>query len=250
MEPLITTYSPRDRNSVAELQQLLWQGGRDGNIRYLEWKYVQNPYLDDRYLLLAWANDTLVGMIGAFGASWEIPDSAQMMLPCLSDTVIAASHRGSSLFRLMLNVLTERMAGDGVPWLLDFGDQPAGPAMLMRGWKPIGPWAIARTGPRQAAHASNHGLLSGDLERVGPRSGLHLKFADTMSPVAVADVIAKAQPTDRVRHVRDATYLEWRFRNPLARYYHLSAGGDAMAGYLLAHRTLVDDLLVDTPTTI
>src|ERR1700736_6610943 len=137
----LTGYSPQHLNSVVRLQDMLWGAGEACNVRYLNWKYVQNPYLDSRYIVLGWAGSELAGMLGAFGTRWQIGED-QVVLPCVGDTVIVPEHRGTSLFVKMLDRLIERLAVSRIPLLLDFGDQPAGPAMLMRGWKSIGPWPI------------------------------------------------------------------------------------------------------------
>lgn len=242
----LTTYTAGDAPAVAELQQLLWHGGAAANARYLEWKYLRNPYVSDPYIVLAWANERLVGMIGAFGACWEIPGAAREVLPCLADTVIAPAHRGTRLFGMMLDRIVRWLAADGVPWLLDFGDQPAGPAMLMRGWTSIGPWAVATSGPRAAARSWREGSPASPN---GRRSGALLRASRVVDPEAVAGLIARVEPVDRVRHVRDRTYLEWRVRNPLADYRQLTAGEADIQGCLIAHRARVDSADA-TPTTI
>ncbi|RON88398.1 GNAT family N-acetyltransferase [Pseudomonas fluorescens] len=245
----ITAYSPSDEVAVGQLQQLLWQGGPLGNARYLHWKYFRNPYLDGRYLVLAWEAGELVGMIGAFGARWEIPGADNTLLPCLADTVIAPGHRGTALFRQMLNVLTERLAVDGVPWLLDFGDQPAGPAMLMWGWKAIGPWAIASSSVRSAADSLCQEWTF-DRSTTGRRSALPIDGSSMVDTGALANLIARTEPATRVRHVRDRVYFDWRFENPLASYYHLTAGKGQLQGYLAGHRAGAESVWGDTPTTI
>lgn len=51
--------------------------------------------------------------------------------------------------------------------------------------------------------------------------------------------------------MRDAEYFTWRAQNPLAHYYYLLARRDGeLRGYLVAHRTRVDALDGETPTTI
>ncbi|MDR3509382.1 MAG: GNAT family N-acetyltransferase [Caulobacteraceae bacterium] len=241
----MSEFKPSDLPDVCQLQELLWQGGAERNAAYMRWKYAENPYLDHRYVVLARQAGALVGMIGAFGALWEVPGVGDIMLPCLADTVIADSHRGTPLFRHMLQHLVQRLGDDDVPWLLDFGDQPAGPAMLMRGWTSVGPWAIG------AFRRDRPGPGSWSCEARGKRSGLQLRCVDSPSPKALAQVIARVTSGGpRARHVRDATYLSWRLKNPLARYYLLTAQGDGLEGYLLGHRTLVDGIEGETPTTI
>jgi hypothetical protein len=246
----ITSYSPEHREAVAEFQELLWQGGTRRNAAYLDWKYAQNPYVDHRYIVLAWAGDGLAGMVGAFGALWEMGNGDRVMLPCLADTVVAPGLRGSPLFLSMLDTLLEHLRADAVPWLLDFGDQPAGPAMLMRGWRAIGPWAIASSGARPKEAVTRHWVDGEEELSVGPRSAVPVRFRSTVDPAALGDFAVNPDPGGRVRHVRDAEYLHWRFSNPLATYYFLTAGERQLHGYLVAHRARLDALDGPTPTTI
>jgi hypothetical protein len=44
----------------------------------------------------------------------------------------------------------------------------------------------------------------------------------------------------RIRHVRDATYFAWRFRNPMHEYRFLYAGGSRLTGYLVLRRAVSD----------
>jgi GNAT superfamily N-acetyltransferase len=205
------------RDAVVHLQRHLWSGGAEGNAAYLDWKYGENPYLDARYVVLGWADDDLVGMAGAFGACWEAPNGDRMMLPCLADTVVDPHHAGGPLFAQLIDELVERLEADGVPWLLDFGDQPAAPAMLMRGWQAVGPWTLAVATPRGQTRRSA-AVVSRDV-------------GETF------DLIEDVPRPSAVRHVRELQYLAWRFKNPLARHYCLAVGSD---GYLVAHRAIGD----------
>ncbi|HEU0297875.1 MAG TPA: GNAT family N-acetyltransferase [Longimicrobium sp.] len=240
----ISGYAPNDRRAVAHLQRLLWRGGPRGNAAYLEWKYHRNPYLDPRYLVLAWEGDELAGMIGAFGALWQAPGGERMMLPCLADTVVEVSRRGGPLFARMLDELLARLRADRVPWLLDFGDQPAGAAMLMRGWKAVGPWAVAAA-TRQGPAGEHRSWLYRPLRDLrGTRSGVPIRTA--LRPAAatleaIAELVERLPPHPGVRHVRDVEYLAWRGSNPLAQYFYLTAGPPRRPeGYLVAHRARVD----------
>jgi|GEM_PF-6634783 len=243
----IERYTLADLPAICSFQELLWQGGERGNRNYFAWKFHQNPYLDDRYVLLAWAEDRLIGMIGAFGAKWTVPDGRQVMLPCIADTVVAPDYRGSPVFLDMLDHLVAQLLTDGIPWLLDFGDQPAGPAMMLRGWRPIGPWSVAaHTRPAPIASAQ----WPGAVPRRGRRSGEVLATVDRPDPAKLAAVNALCPVTDRIAHIRDETFLRWRLANPLSRYWTIHAGPCGEFGYLLAHRTTTDSVEGPTPTTI
>ena len=249
----LTGYEPAAREAVVDFQRHLWKGGRERNGAYLDWKYHRNPYLDDRYLVLAWDRDALVGMVGGFGAAWAI-GGQRVVLPCLADTVVAPRLRSGPLFADMLAELVDRLRADGVPWLLDFGDQPAGPALLMRGWVPIGPWTVAKAARSGAVVGGAAWRTAPGTEWEGPRSGCAISprgELDATTAEAMAGLVAGQPSPKRVRHVRDAEYFTWRAQNPLAHYYYLLARRDGeLRGYLVAHRTRVDALDGETPTTI
>ncbi|WP_338597085.1 GNAT family N-acetyltransferase [Saccharopolyspora sp. SCSIO 74807] len=252
MDIRTSRYEPSARSAVVEFQQLLWSGGPDGNAAYLDWKYAQNPYLNDRYLLLAWEGDELVGMVGGFGACWQ-HGGDRVVLPCIADTVVAPDHRGGPLFGRMLDELTGMLRADGVPWLLDFGDQRAAPIMVMQGWQSVGPWAIATAERSDGAATGRLWAQARERELRAPRSGARIRTTATPEADLFREFGALAERNARathIRHVRDAEYLSWRARNPLADYFYLTAHSDGLAGYLVGHRTRVDATDGHTPTTI
>jgi hypothetical protein len=248
----ITVYTPADRDAVVHFQRLLWSGGPSRNAEYLDWKYRRNPYLDHRYLMLAWAGGELAGMVGAFGASWETSSGDRAMLPCLADAVVAPDQRGGPLFGRMLDELIALLHAGGVPWLLDFGNGLAVPALLMQGWKAIGPWPLAgaRRGGR-VIEARSWPSSEGDDVLRGPRSGVPIRASRTPDPLSIAALAAEVPLPDGVRrHVRDLEYITWWYGNPLSRYFYLAAGpAEAPCGYLVGHRSLDPDDH-PTPTTI
>ncbi|WP_437742472.1 GNAT family N-acetyltransferase [Sorangium sp. So ce1504] len=247
----ITAYRPGDRDAVVHFQRLLWNGGPSLNAAYLDWKYGRNPYLDHRYLMLAWDGDELAGMVGAFGACWEANGGDRVVLPCLADAVVAPDQRGGPLFGRMLDELVARLRADGIPWLLDFGNGLAVPALLMQGWKAIGPWplASARRGGRVVDARSWPDAEGGGLQ--GSRSGVSIRASRAPHPPTIAALAAEVPLPDGVRrHVRDLEYITWWNQNPLARYFYLTAEAEgAPCGYLVGHRSLDPDDH-PTPTTI
>lgn len=236
-------------DALIRFQKLLWGDDLRRNAAYLDWKYRQNPYLDDRYLTLALDDaDRIVGMIGAFGAAWQDAHGQRTLIPCLADAVLSPEHRGGRLFNAMVEDLTGRMARDGLPWLLDFGNGQAAAALVLRGWRRIGPWAVVSAPQRSAPPPRVQ--WSDTAPHVGPRSGFTLTASDAVDPGAMAHT---AQVHDDVgnrrRHVYDAEYLSWWHRNPMSRRFCLTAGSPELAGYLVAQRP-IDSSDVHTETTI
>jgi hypothetical protein len=245
----ITTYTPDDLRAVVYFQRLLWKGGPRRNAEYLDWKYGRNPYLDHRYLMLAWVGEELVGMVGAFGACWESNAGDRVMLPCLADAVLASDRRGGPLFGWMLDELIMRLRDDGVPWLLDFGNGVAVPALLMQGWKAVGPWPLAQA-RRGGLVEVGSWLRSEEAVLRGRRSGVPIRASRAPDAPSIAALAGLVPLADGVRrHVRDLEYITWWYSNPLARYFYLAAGSGELDGYLVGHRSLDPDD-DPTPTTI
>lgn len=222
----ITGYYREALSEITALQEHLWMGGIENNKSYFEWKYLRNPYLDERYVSLAWASDRLIGMVGAFGACWSSQDGAIHMLPCLSDTVLAPEARGTDIFMALIDHLTERLRSDGIGWLLDFGDQPAAPALQLRGWRRVESWAVA-----ERPADTNVGLAE-------PVPGLDITIEPRPDFAELAVLSAAQSYRGRFRHRRETAYFEWRHGNPLAEHtYVLAHRSNRLQGFMLAHRS-------------
>ncbi|MBB4688773.1 GNAT family N-acetyltransferase [Amycolatopsis jiangsuensis] len=246
----LTGCAPGDHDEVCLLQETLLRGGLAGNGAYLDWKYRANPYLDGRYTVLARTPaGELAGMVGVFGSGWEV-DGQRCMLPCLTDTVVAPAHRNGPVFHEMVDEVLARLRRDNVPWLLDFGDQGTVPAMLLRGWRQVGPWGQAVLN-RLPGHGFRGPWSALPVAR-GARTGVRITSATAPDAEAMAEVVAGLPADDRIRVARTAAYFRWRAANPLAKYHYLMARFDsgAPAGYLVAHRSGVDTDDGPTPTTI
>ncbi|MET9498116.1 hypothetical protein [Streptomyces sp. NPDC006552] len=249
----LSSCTPADHAEVCALQEGLWAGGPASNQAYLEWKYHANPFLDDRYTVLARTGpadgSALVGVVGVFGSPWEYR-GRRLTLPCLTDTILADSHRNSPLFHEMVDEVLTRLRRDGIPWLLDFGDQGTVPALLIRGWQQVGVWGqsvLTRTTD------ADPGGPWDDLPVLrGARSGLRITASRTPDLNAMTEVVRDVPDDGRVRVARDASYFAWRAANPLARYFHLVARSEegGAQGYLVAHRSGVDGDDGPTPTTV
>ncbi|UOX92985.1 GNAT family N-acetyltransferase [Amycolatopsis sp. FBCC-B4732] len=247
---VLTGYTPGDRAEACALQDPLLRGGPEGNGSYLDWKYLENPYLDGRYVVLARTpGGALAGMVGVFGSGWEV-DGQRFVLPCLTDTIVAPEHRNGPVFHAMVDEVLARLRRDNVPWLLDFGDQGTVPAMLIRGWQQVGPWGQAVLN-RPAGHGFR-GPWSALPDARGTRSGVTITAATAPDVEAMAAVAAALPGDGRVRVARTASYFGWRAANPLAKYYYLLARSEtgAVEGYLVAHRSGVDTDDGPTPTTV
>ncbi len=194
-------------------------------------------------------------MVAAFGASWTV-GRTRCLLPCLADTVTRPDHEGGPVFGLLLEELRARLARDRIAWLLDFGDQPASPAMLMRGWRAVGPWGIASHRPPGAAEVG--GTLPEGFRTSGEHSQTLIEGTRSLTAdlwPSIERLTVEQGRSDRVSHARDVEYLSWRARNPLATYLYVTARRDAaptaggpVEGFLVVHRSRIDPDARGRPT--
>lgn len=258
----IVRYEPAFRDQVAELQRHLWGDDASINAAYLDWKYHQNPYLDEPLICLAVAAGRVVGMRGMFGALWEIGRPAEpVVVPCADDFVIAPEHRNRGLVAQIMNASVDRVAAEGHRYAFSLS---AGPVTMMAslatGWRGAGSMRAAqrkgvdglltraaarvRTLPLLWRYADPLARLQYRLQRPfarldrearhagGPRdAGVQVEPAPRID--AMADLVRRRGHDGRLRHVRDERYLAWRYRNPLYEYRFLFRESDRLEGYLV-----------------
>jgi GNAT superfamily N-acetyltransferase len=134
----IVKYSPELRDQIIELQKFLWSRNLSRNAAYLEWKYDHNPYLDTTLIYTILSAGQLVGMVGVYGAKWQIGDPRQTWLwPCIGDLVIHPDHRNQGLYPELMAFVLDDLSDTGYAYVFDFGLGWVALPMLMRGWRSI-----------------------------------------------------------------------------------------------------------------
>lgn len=266
----IVPYRPEHAPLVAALQRHLWTPDVGLNAAYLEWKYHQNPYIREPLIYLAFVDEQLVGMRGVFGTRWEAGEpSESFTLPYADDLVIDPAFRRRGVHQQVMRFALDDLDRRGYRYLINLSAGPVTQrtSVLMR-WRNAGAvMHVQRRGTRRTMMDSLAGRLSklpivwrfaSFLRRRGGPAGDHLfdRFDSrsarrarrghsgaivsrtTPLPAEMA-LLANRLPADgRFRQVRDQTYFEWRFRNPLRSYRFLFAGGDRLEGYLVLQRAL------------
>lgn len=261
----VVRVTPEYVPQVAELAVGFWGPDPVTNTAYYEWKYLSNPYLPDPLLYLALDGDQLVGMRGFMGARWEV-DGRLIDAPIAGDLLVAEQHRNRGVFNLIMDFAMQDLRDQGYRFVFNL----SGGSLLTRwsqlglGWKGIGPLDIqgwsARTGMllrlreliwsnkplravwsvmrplvfQQAVHG--RGVVQRfDFQRLDRHMGqtkCGIRLHCSPDPTGMAKV-AKHLPHDgRIRHLRDAEYFAWRYRNPLIEYRFLLHGESRLVGYL------------------
>ena len=239
-----TTYRPELRAQILDLQTHLWSPDRGINAACFEWKYERNPYLREPLLHLACRDGEVVAMRGFFGGRWETGRRRRAVdVPCAGDLVVAPAYRRRGLVpRLMMFAHADLEArGHALAFNLSAGSATF-LASLRTGWRTTAPLEPLQ---RRVEPAPGAGLSDppGDpfaaLDAAAGAFGGALELAATARPGAMAALVARRPADGRIRHVRDARYLAWRFGNPLSRYRFLYWHGRGLEGYLVLRASSV-----------
>lgn len=244
----LVPYTPELAPRIARLQTHLWSGDVARNAAYLHWKYGDNPFLAEVLIRVALDAGQPVAMRGLSGALWEVDDGTRHLLPYADDFVVAPEHRNSGVARQVMRASLDAGARRGLPFAVSLS---AGPVTfvgsLANGWRSPGSYrSVWRDRPttrwsRRLGAARQRlfprGLFD-RLDRAGGRAAGHVVLAREPRPDAMAELIARLPWDGRIRHVRDATYLAWRLRNPLHEYRFLFWDEGGLQGYLVLQRYL------------
>lgn len=216
----VVPYEDRLRGQVVQLRAILNPGF---SAEEFAWRYERNPYLAKPHIAVALDGERVVGMRSCQGARWEAgPRHRGFDAPCMAGTILEPAYRAKGLFARLDLVLEEMLETDGIRYVLNFSAMPATQlGSLARGWRGVGP---LRTSRRTGWGAGRPGQL-GRAQRVTQRlvGSLRLRFSSAsvrsdLDPSEMEALVAEVGSEGRIRHVRDATYFRWRFRNPSAVY--------------------------------
>lgn len=265
----VIRYRPEHAAQVADLQSQLWSPDTALNLRYLRWKYAENPCGDGSNIYLAFDRDNLVGMRGFYPSRWECERSdRQFDVLVADDLVLRGDYRKQGVLTLLMRTAIADLLARGHEYVFNLsGGALTVLGSLAMGWrsaKQFEPasrvsWqrSLATTLSSRIArlpyfwrHADNLMVpkkgkrpafcqLDSAANSIGAESGVKLSVSAQPRPRQMAELISQLPYDGRIRHVRDEAFLAWRFRNPLHDYRFLFAGGNVLDGYLALQRSIV-----------
>jgi len=134
----IVKYQPKFKDQILALQNGLWGPEPHLNAAYLQWKYDQNPYIDEPLIWLALAAGQVVGMLGSFGVAWEMGPAELLRSLSLADLVVDPAHRNRRIFPQLLEFAMRELAQLAYPVVFDLTASPEVTlVMQMNGWRSL-----------------------------------------------------------------------------------------------------------------
>jgi hypothetical protein len=259
----IVRYRPEHKDAVARLQTVLWSRDAAANRRYFEWKYEANPWADEPRVYLGVRGGEVVGMRGFFESRWQVgANGPAISVPQADDFAIAVGERNGGLATQIMQAALADLAASGIDYVFCLS---AGFVTMLgslaQGWKSAGrhePLVRREPGPAwlvalraRIAHArviwrwADSPILRSAAERRPfhwldrAPSPAGISITREPRPLELAALCATLPEDGRLRHVRSAEYLAWRFANPMHDYRFLTAGQDGRLTGCLVLRSRV-----------
>lgn len=267
----IVRYRPEFRAGLLTLHPMVWSPDPAVNSACLDWKHFRNPYLTEPRIYLALHEGKVVGTRAVVGAKWEAGQSSETFLvPCTCDLIVAPEHRDRGLVTKLAAAIFRDLARDGFEYVVNLSAGPTTQmAALAAGWRIVrgfGPLrrpcvrtvkrgrlrsfarripflppiyrglkSLARQAPApESTGPRNHfAWLDASVARSQGRLDGHVSVESSPRHEEMAGLIQRIGHDGRIRHVRDATYLKWRYQNPLYQYRFLYWENNRLEGYLV-----------------
>jgi GNAT superfamily N-acetyltransferase len=265
----IIQYRPELRDQVVQLQTLMWSPDLKLNGAYLDWKYINNPYLNKPIIYLAMFKGQVVGMRSMFGMRWEGGQPGQTFC-CLQgvDAVVHPDHRRRGLLEKMTAKTLADLADRGDCYIMSLSANHASTANLVKlGWRSVGELQPMQRPARPAHDSSVHAIVrrlplvpsvyrrlrSAVRDQVRPPTGQnapfeafdrrcararsgpfsHVHVEKAPRPEAMARLVDRLGHDGRLHPVRDQEFFAWRFKNPMSEYRFLFWEDAGLEGHLV-----------------
>lgn len=223
----VRPFEAGDRPAYLELYREVLEGA--GGEAWFEWKYGENPYVDDVPVVVATRDGSVVGARSFFALRVAVGEDRPVVLqPC--DTMVHPAHRRRGLFTRMTESAIDRYAGE-YPFFFNFPNRVTLQGNLELGWRVVSErtahyrvedpetYARERSDRRTLRLA---GRLAAPLVRAGyraldarydPPGDVSVRRAGSVPAADLAAIYRRSVPR-AVHAVRDERFYGWRFGNP------------------------------------
>ncbi len=129
-------YNPEFLDDSADLLKTLWSRTQDERVKYLKWKYHDNPYAEKSLSIVALHGKKVVGFRGYCATPWQV-QGKELIALMVGDTVVERSHRRRGLSMTMGRLACEEYSSD-YKFLLNMeANRKAAPGYLKLGFHPL-----------------------------------------------------------------------------------------------------------------
>jgi len=226
----IRPYRPHDRAEFLSLYETVWgyRKGRD----WFEWRFQANPYRDGVQMIVAEADDEVVGVEPLLPFTLRVGDQRLAAYQPV-DWLVHPDHRRQGLFTRMTERLLQYYADDAA-LLFNFPNDALLPGLETFDWRVVGDYPtsyrVQNPGPlltdsvgpttartldpvlSAASVAVTHGLCL--LDRLNAPSTDDTVETHDSIPVETLERLYASAPPAAIHVPRDDAYLDWRFDNP------------------------------------
>ncbi|WP_254279426.1 GNAT family N-acetyltransferase [Haloarcula marina] len=240
----IRWYEPGDREGFMALHDRIWPGFPDD---WFDWKFADNPYLDEAPVVVAEYDGEIVGARPNLAFQMRAGDTHHVALQS-GDTMVDADHRRKGLFSRMSQHLFEGYA-DGPPkFTFNVPNMKTTGGMVKQGFEIAGEHTTYHRVQDPATYAGRDNRLARTLGKAAATGylGTRRRGLDVPSEVTVtrhADIpsrrladLYRRRPPNEIHAFRDEQFFEYRFGNPRWEYtaYTARLGGRPVAGVVTA----------------
>jgi GNAT superfamily N-acetyltransferase/acyl carrier protein len=243
----IIRYSPTYKPQVADLRSRVFGGTPAFNAAYLDWKYEQNPYIEEPIFHLAIRAGAVVGMRALYGSQWQC-GAGSWIIPSGAEFAIDPDHRGRWLDGDLVAAAEEDLASRGYDILITSSATVTTRRLRMRaGWKRAAVYQTYHHRPNLLTRAFRRGrrMLRNRIDHVpfkrfdewatrarGPCVGTSTPRISQMS-----GLVSQYSDSSRIQHVRDGRFYEWRLKDPRCHYrFVFYEQGSEPEGFFTLHQ--------------
>ncbi|MEW6144884.1 MAG: hypothetical protein AB1598_07700 [Thermodesulfobacteriota bacterium] len=265
----ISRYSCDSENhidQIARLKTINWGLDFDVFRSYAKWNYLDRPHSKPPLIYFVRLGEETVAMRGAYETTWQVNNaSPRFHAFCSADLLILQEYRNKGLYKEFASYVMEDLCKMGVRYFFSFTATPLNSIIsLSIGWKAIGKINVMEkqfqtnrskaislaknlAGPR-AIQLLKKARLNLILKRrrkddpqkndvIDNRARTQLPSSITLEnrprPLEMARLVDSTRPKDKITLVRDESFFDWRYNNPLSKYRFLYWYDDGLKGYLV-----------------
>jgi hypothetical protein len=235
----IRTYAPDMMPQVVDVMSFLWGKTQKSRQEYFQWKYNDNPNTEFPLGIMALYKGQVVGFRGYFATRFEIPNKTRNLIVLVSgDTCIHPDHRRKGLSILMSNLAIDNFSGTYKIFLNMTSTPPSLPGYLRMSFQSL-------TKKAYMSHYSFPGFIKYlinykkrlRLEKHKVILGIfdHVVISDHPQPDEMAAICAReTSQRQRIRLLKDRTFFQWRFENPMQQYiFYYFRKSTEITGYVV-----------------